>query len=488
LVQLHFDFIPFYEFYRNLSEPKKFDSETQRLKFFCRRLNSAFCCFPIFVDDADVSLEMFQESFPCAEDGLLDPLYFALIDAIRNAASESFIATCGTSWELQNFNQYTWGIGEAAQVIVLAVSNRFETIKQMNHYLEGIFPSLTENQGTVFIGRVGFLCKFIEEYCFAKLSNGQEISVDRLIQVFLEKETLEMIFHRTRSFNETMLADLWQFVYRICFFEEAQKVYVLPRRAWIFEKGLGNLVREYYFKVMMDEPIVILAALNFLGKRQQEAMLLKDFFSCKLLSQLSSHSLYNADQQGLVLLSCLAILKSCSEDCSVLLKYFSRIFNNSGYLYRPSSTSLISNSANLSLIDFLEKRPTAFYLLNQHKGPDLVFHICLGQDNNLPVFIQTKAHKFGKLVSAMDTIRPDRFYCGTGSLSSRNLEKKKIEKFFVDRQYLAILFCFRSPVHQGQNNSQHDNRLELILDIDSLVDNEYKEILYELKNSIYFYL
>jgi hypothetical protein len=85
----------------------------------------------------------------------------------------AWICSCGSDIQLEYQTSYTSNLAKNSSPS-LFVSDTFETVDEMNSFMNKISPNakLNGNEGSIFKGRVGFLCKFIEFYLKKSSGNG----------------------------------------------------------------------------------------------------------------------------------------------------------------------------------------------------------------------------------------------------------------------------------------------------------------------------
>jgi hypothetical protein len=399
---------------------------------------------------------------------VLTPLYPALVQAMSEVIPESVVCTSGTGLRLKDFDKF-FSQNDMDSTVKIPVTNTFESLQQINLYIREILPTLklTVSQGKLFIGRVGFLCKFLE-WVLEERIRGSKATYNQLVKEFVQRETQIIngtlggqIFLRNDLTKESAIAldqiknKLRYFVLRTALYGEPEYLLATtPTTAWMFEQGLGQFFDDGSLKLSIYEPLVLMIIFNYFkgdeawidqqssnqrrSRWKNEPALLKDYFADEMTMCVSE------SERGFIfeLFLCMAILNTCTQDCRVFLEHFNS-FESNGSLRLPASDKLISRAKDsVSLSEFLEKKPTAFYLPNQFAGPDLVFHIDLGEVC-LPVFLQAKLQRFTNFESAMETTIPERFFCGRKPETAHKVfcvkEKNKVVNYLNDKKHLGVV-------------------------------------------------
>jgi hypothetical protein len=484
LIQLRFDFSDLYDHFKDLSH-EELISEASRLRLFSIGMNKN--AFPVFVDDAQISVSMYEESFPSSNNDRLGSLYEALVTAFREALPNSFVATCCTGLSSQGNARFTTLDGADC---TFTVSHRFATVEAINIFISNLLPNvnLTQAHGDALLGRVRFLSTFIESYFIDQLQ-GKFLSIQEAIDRFVVEETRivqnkiggQLFLRNILTKNESV--DLFrrneylkQFLYDAVVFSEAPHISVTADTNWIIEQAIGVFKENSSFQVVVEEPLVIYSALNYLTSDEAwngvadeqkteflriQSQLLKECYVEKMTRTVAGSS-----QDLLKSVLCIFILQLCEKNCELFLGPFNS-FRNKGTLYVPRTDKALSTSEDLSLLEYLTSRPTAFYSPEPSAGPHLVFHIVCGKDSYLPVFITLFQNK-STFAAAMAATDPERFFSDrmediSDSVSNAS-EKRGILELLGNRQHLGVLLSFQESTKDYCESNQKEARFELLID------------------------
>jgi hypothetical protein len=393
MIQLKFDFTPIYHHFKGFADAVLIE-ESQQLNLFGRNLNPNKFLF--FIDDAHVAVPTLKDFFPSSKQGIYRSLYRALVGAIEDVTYDSFICSCGSGVGLKDIFIEDNLISDIAKDDnpVMNVSDTFNSVEEMNLFMRDISPYLkfTEIEGKIFKGRVGFLCRFIEFFLYQRMIGLRNWSLSDLILHFLVDETQtvrgkigrkilgEELLEAVEKLNIPLLAKLRPYIYYSVLFGAGQKEEIDFETAWIFEYELGSLwVPDDSFRFTIDQPIILISCLRSLLDAKNSPHKHLFHVMCENLG-------VSALEVIRELQLCMLIMDSCSKNCNSFLKDFAGL-NSFGRLNVPNTSHLISTSDTVSFSDYLETRPTAFYVPKFSTGPEIVFNIQLDENSYLPVFI-----------------------------------------------------------------------------------------------------
>ena len=163
LFQLRYNFGPIIDEFLRLSD-HDLDHQLKKLLSFINLQNQCQNYVPVFLDEAQVTIKMYENHFLSSDGERGNPLYNGLAVAFTNMEGVCFTSS-GTGLRLNEAEAMLLSRASKPGIAIeFIVANVFETHHQMNRYINDICPFLilTEQESEWFFGRVRFLTTYLE--------------------------------------------------------------------------------------------------------------------------------------------------------------------------------------------------------------------------------------------------------------------------------------------------------------------------------------
>ena len=261
----------------------------------------------------------------------------------------------------------------------------------------------------------------------------------------------------------------------------------------LFEKAFGRLLKiDGTLKIKLDEPIVVQTILNKLevdnSANKTKLSFLKEILASRMRhwSSPSSQGFYWELFLGL------AFIELRNEDWSRL---FGRVVNlhlKVKCLRQPKG-AVLSTSNKYSLFEWLQQKPTTFYMPHNFAGPDLVFFVETEAKGPVVVFAQFKFAIEENWENAFATTDPLNFFTyKTGKLagkvvSTHTKEYESINAAMAKVEHIGLLVSYPVSFSKVKQFSyfRNRNRFQVLIDsrnIHTLVESKYLMLFNNLKN------
>jgi hypothetical protein len=192
---------------------------------------------------------------------------------------DAWICSFGSDIELEYQTSYSFNIAKDSSPS-LYVSDKFETVDEMNSFMNKISPNLkfTENEGSICKGRVGFLCEFIEYSLDQRIRNGdRDGSISEVFLRFLVDQEEGRIAGCNILMSYESLVKMMSYIYYSIIFGNCDKKVKVD---YEYARNFQNMLRSIWipydtFKFTIDQP---LACFTF---SRQKIHLFRYFFEYK---------------------------------------------------------------------------------------------------------------------------------------------------------------------------------------------------------------